>query len=236
MTREQLDDKIRQAIRGFEEERARSTGPTNLGHGFESPILRGNPIGHQDPAVWQAMTPAGLPVRSNLDGSMETWLKERFPALKSLPSSGYKMDIPSLMSINEQLVRDSRAFKKLEPEAKLSQNLEWSIQHPVTVAVGLDDRKTILHSARFIGGAACSAQELWLKARELLGNEGVQALGGYDLDAVGCGGSVTAKGWLELHNPASTALALKQFHMANVSSSSMGSKRVSSFEGGEGTP
>jgi len=234
LTDSQLEERIRTALRGFEEERARSQ-PTNLlGQGFNTPLLRALPAGHRDPAVWQAMTPAGLSTGSQMDGSMEDWLKQKFPALKSLPSSGYKLDLPSLLSINDALVRDTRAFKKLEPEAKLSQNLDWSMLNPTVVEQGLDDRKTVLHQARFLGGATCSAQDLWLKARELLGNGGVQALGGYDLDAVGCGGSVTAKGWLEIHNPASTSISLKQFHMANVSSSALSSKRSSSSDGGEG--
>ena len=42
------------------------------------------------------------------------------------------------------------------------------------------------------------------------------ALGNYDLNAVGCGGCVTPKGWLEIHNPASQELKLKLFHMPNM--------------------
>jgi hypothetical protein len=35
------------------------------------------------------------------------------------------------------------------------------------------------------------------------------ALGNYDLDSVGCGGSVTPRGWHEFHNPGSKELKLK---------------------------
>jgi len=222
------------AFRGLEEERTRAK-ENGLGHGFSAPPLSTPPMGHLDPLVWKAMTPSGLSgSRMEVDESLENWLKQRFPALRTLPSSGLKLDLPSLLSINEALVRDTKAFKKLEPEAKLTQNMEICLASPTTVVAGVDDRRNLLHPSRFLGGAICSAQDLWLKAREILGNEGVQALGGYDLDAVGCGGSVTPKGWLELHNPASTAMTLKQFHMANVSSSALGGRKAASSDGADG--
>ena len=50
-------------------------------------------------------------------------------------------------------------------------------------------------------------------------------LGNYNLEAIGCGGCVTPKGWAELHNPASQELKLKWFHLPNVGSGSSSSKR-----------
>ncbi len=194
----------------------------------KDPTLFSNPVGHADPAVWQAMTPSGFgSVTPQLDSSMADWLRLKFPALKSLPTViAGRLDLGTLLQLNDALVRDSKAFKKLEPDAKLAQNVELCASTPTVVIEGLDNRKSTLHEARFLGGAACSAQTIWLKARELLGNEGVPALGGYDMDAVGCGGSVTPKGWLELHNPASTNVSLKMFHMANVSSVGISSKKL----------
>jgi hypothetical protein len=46
------------------------------------------------------------------------------------------------------------------------------------------------------------------------------------MDAIGCGGSVTAKGWQELHNPASANLNLKFFHMGNVGGGAAATKRL----------
>ena len=73
-----------------------------------------------------------------------------------------------------------------------------------------------LHPARFLGGACSSLADQWAEARRSIGEAGVTALGNYDLNAVGCGGCVTPKGWLEIHNPASQELKLKLFHMPNM--------------------
>jgi hypothetical protein len=61
-----------------------------------------------------------------------------------------------------------------------------------------------------------SAQNTRLKAHEILKTDGVLALGNYDMDAIGYEGSVTAKGWQEIHNPASLNLNLKFFFISNV--------------------
>ena len=59
------------------------------------------------------------------------------------------------------------------------------------------------------------------------------ALGNYDLDAVGCGGCVTPKGWLEIHNPASQELKLKLFHMPNMGGSGAAAKKQEGESGGD---
>jgi hypothetical protein len=64
-----------------------------------------------------------------------------------------------------------------------------------------------------------------------MANTGVKAIGTYDMDAVGSGGATTAKGWMEIHNPASSNLKLKYFHMANVGCSSSGTRRISLADG-----
>ena len=67
----------------------------------------------------------------------------------------------------------------------------------------------------------------------MIGEEGVLALGNYDLEAIGCGGCVTPRGWAELRNPASQELKLKWFHLPNVGGRSSSSKRGEREEGGE---
>ncbi len=64
----------------------------------------------------------------------------------------------------------------------------------------------------------CSAAKLWLKAREVIGLNGAPPLGNYDMAAVGMGGFVTVKGWVELANHLSTKLSLKLFSLNNCSS------------------
>jgi hypothetical protein len=73
----------------------------------------------------------------------------------------------------------------------------------------VDNKWLILHPARFLSGAACSAQELWSQARTVIGISGHPPWSNYDMTAIGLGGFVTARGWLESGNPASMKISLK---------------------------
>ena len=100
------------------------------------------------------------------------------------------------------------------------------------MAEGDVNRKNQLHEARFLGGACSSLTDQWGEARAAIGEAGILALGNYDLDAVGCGGSATPKAWLELHNPASQELKIKMFHLPNVANSGLSTKKQGQ-DGGE---
>ena len=115
--------------------------------------------------------------------------------------------------------------------AKLSNNSSKLVKNPLRVESGSDNRKNILHPARFLGGASCSKQESWLLARKFLGDKGVTPLGNYDMDSVGCGGSVTPRAWLEIHNPSSQELKLRHFYLPNVGGSGMSAKKVALEDG-----
>ena len=60
----------------------------------------------------------------------------------------------------------------------------------------------------------------------LFRSKGVTPLGNYDMDSVGCGGSVTPTAWLEIHNPSSQELKLRHFYLPNVGGSGMSAKKV----------
>jgi hypothetical protein len=96
---------------------------------------------------------------------------------------------------NEAMARETRNKRLMDADAKLQHNAKTLHSSPKKVESGPDIRGSILHSARFLGGSLYSAQNTWLKAREILRADRVLALGNYDMDALGCGGSVTAKGW-----------------------------------------
>lgn len=166
---------------------------------------------------------------------MTDWMTAKFPALKGLPAEMVRMlPLATLLQLNDALVKDSKAAKRMDPEARLSHNLEELARNPAMVEAGPDNRLDVLHSARFLGGAGCTFQAQWLRAREVLGVDGIPAISNYDLDSVGCGGSVTAKGWQELHNPSSSNLTLKLFHISNVTSGNLGSRKVSLADGDSG--
>jgi hypothetical protein len=88
-----------------------------------------------------------------------------------------------------------------------------------SVPAGSDNRWTTLHQGRFLGGACCSSAKLWLAAKEYLGSGHAPPVGNYDLGSVGLAGYISAKGWTEIHNPASTKISVKMFSINNCSKS-----------------
>jgi hypothetical protein len=112
-----------------------------------------------------------------------------------------------------------------DPGVKMAKNLDKLRTNPVTIPEGLDDRISILHSARFLGGAVTSGPALWLAARKVIGLEGLTPLANYDLACIGLAGSVTTKGCIEAHNPGSQNLCLKQFSPENLSTTAGAARR-----------
>jgi hypothetical protein len=105
------------------------------------------------------------------------------------------------------------------------------------VAEGQDNRLNILHSGRFLGGAACSAAKMWLAAKEAMGTAVPAPVGCYDMGSIGLAGYVSSKGWVELSNPASTKISIKMFNINNCSARSgpkkQGEREDDSLELGE---
>jgi len=162
------------------------------------------------------------------------WIQNKFKSLQGLPASFLKYPLPTLLHLNDAIVRDENAMRRMEVDMRMTMNAESLIANPRAVAAGWDDRLTRIHNLWFMGGPACSAQALWEQGRLVLGNEGVAALSSFDMDSIGLGGSVTAKGWLELANPASKNLQLKLFNMDNISSN-VGTKTFSLVDGEDTT-
>ena len=157
-------------------------------------------------------------------GELELW--RLLPQLKVLPEAMLKkLPLSAMFQLNAALTKEKKTTEKMGVNSKLAKNAKQLARCPVSVEKGQDNRKDMLHPARFLGGASCALTDQWAAARKIIGEEGVLPLGNYDLDAVGCGGSVTPKGWLEIHNPASQELKLKWFHLPNVANSNLSSKK-----------
>jgi hypothetical protein len=213
-----MDSAVSEVLESLNEERSRTRAgfnPDNL-LSSGSRIQVGNSGHARNPE--STMTAIGA-------GFEHIW--KMLPALKDIPAEMLRsMPLSTVLQLNDALARETRSRKLMDADAKLQHNAELLNATPTTVEGGVDNRGSILHNARFLGGPGCSAQSIWLKGREILGTDGVPALGNYDMDAIGCGGSVTAKGWQEIHNPASPNLNLKHFHMGNVGGGSVASKRL----------
>ena len=166
------------------------------------------------------------------DDSAELELWRLLPQLKDLPESFLKkLPMSAMFQLNTALSKEKKTAEKLGVNSRLAKNAQKLARCPLAVEKGQDNRRDILHPARFMGGASCALTDQWSAARKVIGEGGVIPLGNYDLDAVGCGGSVTPKGWLELHNPASQDLRLKWFHLPNVANSNHTSKKQEGDDG-----
>ena len=154
---------------------------------------------------------------------LELW--RLLPQLKDLPGAWVKkLPMSALFQLNSTLAKERKTSEKLGVNTRLAHNAKKLARCPTEVESSPDNRKNLLHPVRFLGGAGCSLAELWEEARRVVGESGVTALGNYDLDAVGCGGCVSPKAWLELHNPASQEPKLRMFHLPNVGRASTSKK------------
>ena len=151
-------------------------------------------------------------------------LKKKFPFLSEY-SDNYIIEagVHNLIKAEKMARQFKDMDKNSKAEDKLFNNREELEGTLHKIKEGEDNRISILHPARCLPGAACSAGKLWLHARENLADKGHPPLSSYDMQAIGLSGSVTAKGWVELHNPSSTSISIKQFTM-NASLSSRGGK------------
>jgi hypothetical protein len=175
-----------------------------------------------------AMVSGGAQQAAGASGGAFLNVYKMLPALSQIdPELLQQLPWGAVFQLNHALSKESKAASKLQINTRMNMNAQQLALKPAQVQAGLDDRKSILHPARFLGGACCSAQMLWIQARDVLGADGVVPLGLYDMDSIGCGGTVTPKGWYEIHRPGSADLKLKLFSLVNVGSSSLSTKKVS---------
>jgi hypothetical protein len=91
-------------------------------------------------------------------------------------------------------------------EDKLTFNMDLISNSKLEVKAGQDDRYKNLHTCRFLAAPVCTAKELWLHARVVLGPAGLPMVSCFDMAAVGLAGCVTSRGWIEIHNPVRLSL------------------------------
>ena len=117
-------------------------------------------------------------------------LRKLLPQLQEIPEAWLrKLPLSAVFQLNAALTKERKTSGKLGVNTRLAHNAKKLARSPTTVERGPDNRKDLLHPARFLGGASCSLAEQWSAARAVIGEEGVLALGNYDLDSIGCGGS-----------------------------------------------
>jgi hypothetical protein len=183
--------------------------------GFESASIA--PIA--DPRRVARLDPSSTYGRSNSKISSQdlSVLKMRFPRLREFSDEFLQArSMEELLKIESTSLKVKDAERKGDIEDRLAVNKQNLEANAVKIMSGSDDRWSILHPARFLAGAACSSKKVWCSARSSIDVNGHPPVANYDLTSVGLGGFVTSKGWIELHNPGSTKMALKLFNINNV--------------------
>jgi hypothetical protein len=135
--------------------------------------------------------------------------------------------IGDLMKIESTALKAREMERSKDADDRLVVNKTALASSVTSVPAGSDNRWSILHQGRFLGGACCSAAKLWLVAKEYLGTEHAPPVGNYDMGAVGLAGYISARGWAKIHNPASTKISIKMFNINNCA-------RTSSKKTGDG--
>lgn len=143
-------------------------------------------------------------------------LRKRLPFLSDFSDEFIRSrPMESLLKIETTTLKIKQMEQGRDWDDRLAANKMSLEEASISIVAGLDNRWSILHPGRFLPGAACSANKLWLTARQHIGLNGSCPVGSYDMAAIGLGGYVTSRGWCELHNPSSSKLSLRMFSINN---------------------
>ncbi len=155
-------------------------------------------------------------------------LRKRFPFLVDLSDRFVRSQTTSeLLKLESTAMKMKMIEQSRDFEDRLASNKASLEERECKVPAGFDNRWDKLHPGRFLGGASCTTKKLWLEARKAVGLSGDRPVGCYDMGAVGMGGFVTSRGWIELHNPGSSRNALKLFSINNCAAKVSSSKNSS---------
>ena len=102
------------------------------------------------------------------DEELELW--KLLPQLRDLPEAMVKkLPMSAMFHLNAALSKEKKTTEKLGVNMKLAHNAKKVAKNPKLIAQAKDNRKDVLHPARFLGGASSSLPEQWLEARRVIG-------------------------------------------------------------------
>jgi hypothetical protein len=139
-----------------------------------------------------------------------------------------KNGLDTIIKLESTALRLKEAEKGRATEEKLAMNRDELAATTIRVMAGVDNRWDQIHPARFLPGAACSAAQLWLLARENMGNRPQTPVSSYDMATIGLRGCVSSKGCVNIANPGGSGIRLAQFSMTGSTSSKTSSSSSSS--------
>ncbi len=97
-------------------------------------------------------------------------MRAKFPFLSDFSDNFIRSTKPDcLIKMESTTLKLKESEKNRDAEDRLATNRSALGSNPRTVKEGMDDRWTVLHQGRFLGGAGCSAAKLWLSARSIQG-------------------------------------------------------------------
>jgi hypothetical protein len=172
------------------------------------PAPQAQPATCSDPGTTR---PVNFPGRTSEDIAS---LRRKFSFLKDFSDQFIQttpLDVLPKMETTAMKLKDLERSRS--SGTRLSNNRDQLSTTFYSVPQGRDNRWDILHEARFLPGACCSAGQLWNRAREVLGDRVFPAVRTYDMNAVGLGGFVSRRGWLELQDLGSDSITLKLFNI-----------------------
>jgi hypothetical protein len=149
-----------------------------------------------------------------LSGSSLVLLRRKFTFLRDFSDSFIKKTPLEVLLKTETTAMKIREYEKNKAAGdRLSFNRDELANTLIQINAGVDNRWNKIHESRFLPGACCSATAMWLRAREVMGLEGHTPVANYDMQAIGLGGFVSKRGWVELHNVGSDSLSLRMFNI-----------------------
>jgi len=150
-----------------------------------------------------------------LSGNLDN-LRRRHAFLNEYTSEDLeKYSLATLLKLEATSIKLKNLENNKAAEVKLSNNRDALEDTSYRVEEGVDNRWSNLHDCRFLPGWGCTSQKMWSRGREVLKNNAHPAIATYDMASVGLAGHVTSQGWVALHNPGSSNLAIRMFSINN---------------------
>ena len=91
------------------------------------------------------------PEEEDMADNLELW--RLLPQLKNIPEALLrKLPLSAMFQLNNALGKEKKTTARLGVNTKLAHNAKELVSRPATVDRGVDNRRDILHPARFLGG------------------------------------------------------------------------------------
>ena len=169
----------------------------------------------------------------NYDTEELKCIREKFDWTKSLPDRMInRMDFQSLVKLGNKPAKTDLTKQGLKD--LLSANSEY-LKKPQHQGSHVDDSEHLLCPVRLDRYPRTSISDFMAAAKQILKPGGVKPTKDYDMEFFGLSGSITDRGWYEIHNPGSEMMNLKMFSRANSGVASDSSRAsFSLLHSGEG--